>query len=41
MGLYWADRNGRWHLYDDREPSRDLADLLIEVNADPTGIFFG
>lgn len=39
--LYWADRNGRWHPYDDVPPTPDLADLLAEVNADPTGIFFG
>lgn len=39
--LYWADRNCRWHLYDDVAPSTDLAELLAKVNADPTGIFFG
>ena len=39
--LYWADRNGRWHLYDDAMPTPDLAMLLAEVNADPTGILFG
>jgi hypothetical protein len=38
--LYWADRNGRWHLYDNVVPTPDLTDLLAEVNADPTGIFF-
>lgn len=38
--LYWADRNGRWHMYNDVTPTPDLADLLAEVNADPTGIFF-
>jgi hypothetical protein len=39
--LYWADRNGRWHVYDGIEPTPDLAKLLVEVHADPTGIFFG
>jgi hypothetical protein len=39
--LYWADRSGRWHPYDDILPSTDLAELLAEVDADPTGIFFG
>jgi hypothetical protein len=39
--LYWADRNGRWHVYDEIEPSPDLVDLLHEVDADPTSIFFG
>lgn len=39
--LYWADRNCTWHVYDDVDPSPDLVKLLVEVNADPTGIFFG
>jgi len=39
--LYWADRNSRWHAYDDLEPSADLDDLLREVDRDPTGIFWG
>lgn len=39
--LYWADRNSRWHEYDDLEPSTGLDDLLEEVDRDPTGIFWG
>jgi hypothetical protein len=39
--LYWADRNSRWHAYDDVGPSSDLEDLLREVDRDPTGIFWG
>lgn len=39
--LYWADRNCRWHVYDDIEPAADLTTLLAEVHADPTRIFFG
>jgi hypothetical protein len=39
--LYWADRNSRWHEYDDLLPSSNLEDLLREVDRDPTGIFWG
>jgi hypothetical protein len=38
--LYCADRNSRWHLYD-AAPARDIRSLLREVDADPTGIFWG
>ena len=39
--LYCADRNSRWHEYYDIAPSKDLDDLLREVDEDPTGIFWG
>jgi hypothetical protein len=39
--LYCADRNDKWHLYMDCDPSKDLSELLKEVDDDPTGIFFG
>jgi hypothetical protein len=39
--LYWADRNSRWHLYEDAEPDERLQELLDEVERDPTGIFWG
>jgi hypothetical protein len=39
--LYCRDRNGRWHRYRPVPPSRDVEDLLREVDADPTGIFWG
>lgn len=39
--LYGADRHGRWHVYDDLGPSERLEDLITEVDADPTGIFWG
>ena len=39
--LYCADRNEKWHFYDPFHPSRDIDDLLAEVDRDPTGIFWG
>ena len=38
--LYCADRNSRWHLYDFIE-SGTITELLAEIDADPTGIFWG
>ena len=38
--LYWADRNGRWHLYDTIGPG-SVDDLLRELTEDPTCIFWG
>jgi hypothetical protein len=38
--LYWADRNSRWHRYDDLEPGT-VDDLLHEIDDDPTCIFWG
>ena len=38
--LSWADRNGRWHRYDDLEPG-PVDKLLCEIEADPTCIFWG
>lgn len=39
--LYCPDSNGRWHHYDRVRPSRTIESLLVEVEADPTGIFWG
>ncbi len=39
--LYWADRNGRWHLYDLVEPHQPVGVLLGEIERDPTCIFWG
>jgi len=39
--LYCADRNSRWHLYDEAEPAAAIQTLLEEVTRDPTGIFWG
>ncbi len=40
--LHWADRNNRWHPY--HEGNRQfgsVAELLVEVDDDPTAIFKG
>jgi Protein of unknown function (DUF3024) len=39
--LYCADRNGRWRHYPEVRPSRTVETLLAEIEADPTGIFWG
>jgi hypothetical protein len=39
--LYWADRNSRWHRYDDLEATMDLDEVIAEIDGDPTCIFFG
>jgi hypothetical protein len=38
---YWRDRNLRFHRLDLLAPSRWIEDLLAEVDADSTGIFWG
>jgi DUF3024 family protein len=39
--LKCSDRHGRWHAYEGFENVANFRDLLREVEADPTGIFFG
>ena len=39
--LDWSDSNQRWHAYAAIEPSPNVDALLEEVEADPTGIFWG
>jgi hypothetical protein len=41
--LHWADRNSRWHPYDPDgfHVIGTVADLLAEVDRDPTAIFKG
>jgi hypothetical protein len=39
--LYCADRNGRWHLYMECDPEKDMDKLIKEIDEDPTGIFYG
>jgi hypothetical protein len=39
--LCCSDSNGRWSAYDELGPTKDVAPLLNEIDADPTGIFWG
>ena len=39
--VYWADRNRRWHRYDDLDPTPQLDDLLKEIDEDPLSTFWG
>ncbi len=39
--LKCSDRHGRWHAYEGFQHVPHFRDLLREVEADPTGIFFG
>jgi Protein of unknown function (DUF3024) len=39
--LYWRDRNLAFHRYTRIDASPDVAVLLAEIEADPTGIFWG
>ena len=39
--LHWRDSSDRWHLYDQVEPTPTVDRLLAEIDADPTGIFWG
>jgi hypothetical protein len=39
--LYWSDQHQRFHLYDQLAPSRNIDDLLAEIDRDPTSIFWG
>jgi hypothetical protein len=39
--LYWRDRNLAFHRYDRFAPSPFVGDLLDEIEADPTAIFWG
>lgn len=39
--LFCSDRNGKWWIYDDKPGAARFSDLLDEVSADPTGIFWG
>jgi DUF3024 family protein len=38
--LYWADRNSKWHPYDEIAPG-PLSSMLAEIDEDPTCIFKG
>lgn len=39
--LYCCDRNERWWPYDNTDPTVSVDPLLAEIDADPTGIFWG
>ena len=39
--LRWSDRNGRWRQYDGFENVLQFRNVIREVEADPTCIFFG
>lgn len=39
--LWWADRNNRWHEYDDAPRGLGFDALLREVEEDPTAVFWG
>ena len=39
--LFSRDRNLRFHAYELQQPSRDIDDLLAEIDRDPTHIFWG
>jgi hypothetical protein len=39
--LYWRDRNLRFHIYDLLAPSPTIDDVLLEIDRDPTCIFWG
>lgn len=39
--LYCRDRNSKWHFYDGIKATASFEELLIEVDEDPTGIFWG
>lgn len=39
--LYWSDRHLKFHEYDRVQPSTSVTDLLDEIDADPTCIFWG
>jgi len=39
--LYWHRADMKWHAYDPCKSSRDLAELIAEIDTDPHGCFFG
>ncbi len=39
--LHCSDSNGRWWLYDDVAPADTVAPLLVAIDEDRTGIFWG
>jgi hypothetical protein len=39
--LYWPDRDSKFHRYERLDPAPKVERLLAEIDADPTGIFWG
>lgn len=39
--LHWRGSDDRWHSHDRVKPTSDIRRLLAEIDADPTGIFWG
>ena len=39
--LYWLDRDLRFHEYDRVPATASVEDLLVEIDRDPTSIFWG
>ena len=39
--LFWSDRKERWHMHDEINPTRNIDDLLDEVDDDPDSLFWG
>lgn len=39
--LHWRGCNQRWHLVADNLGNQSLEQMLVEVDQDPTGIFWG
>jgi Protein of unknown function (DUF3024) len=39
--LYWIDSDDRWHEYPELPFAPDVADLLAELEEDPTALFWG
>jgi len=39
--LFWHRSDMKWHAYDPLKSSRDLAELIAEIDTDPNGCFFG
>ncbi len=39
--LYWADRREKWHQYSEVKPTKNIDDLLDEIDQDPEMVFWG
>lgn len=39
--LYCADRNDKWHQYPDFDRTRNIDAIIVEIDRDPKGIFWG